>query len=87
MNDQAEMPEVVIFTSQGVECRAFVAFDNYGLNMRSCQVMFRQRPSVDIMDLPDATRVRINNGEVWFDTSGDSAAAIKALFETGKAPI
>ncbi|TBW57421.1 hypothetical protein EZI54_07115 [Marinobacter halodurans] len=85
--ENIEMPEVVTFDSGGQECKAFVVFgQTFGLNMRVCQLMFEEAPSVAIEYIPGAARVRLNNGLVWFDTDGDSAAAIEALFQTGKAP-
>lgn len=84
-NDMAP-PEVVSFESEGIKCKAFVLFGRRSLNMRSCLINLDKKVKTNIDYLPDRVRVTINDGQVWFDTSEDSAAAIESLFETGKAP-
>ena len=86
-SNKIPLPEVVDFISGGVPCKAFVAFGDRALNMRVCQINLGSSPKVHIEYLPGLTRVQINDGQVWFDTSEQSAAEIEALFETGKAPI
>lgn len=82
------MPETVKFQSNGNECIAVVAFGTeYSLNMVSCFINFKGKPKVQIEYLPHATRVQINDGQLWFDTDEVSAARIEQLFETGKAPV
>lgn len=75
------MPNTVKFRSQGVNCIAFEALGNYGLNMRSCQIHFGEsRPTVEVQQIEDFWRVRLNEGQVWFDTDGETAGAIAELF-------
>jgi len=49
--------------------------------MRTCVVNYQTRPDIQLEYLPSGTRVLINNGDMWFDTDGDSAAAIEELFQ------
>jgi hexokinase len=84
--DEQGLPEVVKFIAGGVECVAFILFDHYGLNMRTCLVNFKEKPTTNIEYLPDRARVTINDGQLWFDTTEQSAAEIEYLFESGKAP-
>lgn len=89
MTDESQIfpqPEVVDFVVNGILCKAFVAFEERSLNMRSCLIKLGKTPKVVIEYLPGLTRVTINDGHVWFDTSEISAAQIEALFETGKVP-
>lgn len=79
------LPEVVEFECEGITCRAYVSFGQCGLNMRLCHINLGESPKVNIEYLPDRTRVIVNDGMIWFDTSGQSAAAIENLFQTGKA--
>ena len=84
---ELEMPETVKFTSNGVDCIAIVMFGTeYSFNMKTCQLNFKEKPNLQIEYLPHASRVSINDGEVWFDTDELSAAKIEQLFSTGKAP-
>lgn len=48
--------------------------------MKTCVASFEQRPSINIEYLPTGARVSIKDGAIWFDTDGDSAARIEALF-------
>jgi hypothetical protein len=84
--DEILPPEVVDFVANDIRCKAFVAFGDCSLNMRTCLINLGKSPKVAIEYLPGFTRVTINNGEVWFDTTEQSATEIEALFETGKAP-
>ena len=86
-NNQVLMPEVVNFISGGVECIVYIAFEHRGLNMFSVILNLGDNPSVNIEYFPGTVRVTINDGDIWFDTSEESAAAIEHLFRTGKAPI
>lgn len=82
-----DMPETVEFESDGIKCIAAVAFGSYySLNMRACQINFKQKPKVHIEFFLHAARIQINDGAVWFDTDEISAAKIEQLFDTGKAP-
>lgn len=79
-------PAVVDFVVNEIRCKAFVAFDMRSLNMRSCLINLGKSPKVAIEYLPGFSRVTINDGALWFDTTEQSAAEIEALFETGVAP-
>ena len=86
MSNEIDMPEVVTFLAGGVECKAFVMFgENYGLNLRTATVNFKKRaPDVELQPLDGFVRVMLNGGDVWLDTSAESAEAIRRLFEEGK---
>src|SRR5690554_2249848 len=77
----AQQPNSIEFTAEGVKCIAFRLGSLYGLNMRTCVVNYQTRPDIQLEYLPSGTRVLINNGDMWFDTDGDSAAAIEELFQ------
>lgn len=75
------MPKTVKFRSQNANCVAFEVFGTYGLNMKSCQINFGEaRPTVEVQPIEDFWRVRLNDGQVWFDTDAESAGAIAELF-------
>lgn len=81
MTDKPPMPNTVKFQSQGVDCIAFEVVGIYGLNMRSCQLIFGEtKPKVEIEPVLGFCRVRLNDGQIWFDTNGESAGAIAELF-------
>ncbi|EIF42793.1 hypothetical protein DOK_12036 [gamma proteobacterium BDW918] len=77
-DDSPPAPEVVQFFSEGIDCRAFVAFGIRGLNMRSCQITLMPEDRVRIKYIGDITRVFINK-EISFDTDRHSAVAIQGL--------
>lgn len=86
MQNDIELPQVVDFISGGVSCKAFVISDHRALNMGSCTINLGEKVQTNIEYLPGITRVMINDGVIWFDTSEASATAIEALFETGRKP-
>lgn len=76
-----EFPDVVNFQSYGVECVAAVMFGTkYLLNMGTCLINFPQKPKVTIEYLPHSARISFNDGQVWLDIDGESAAKIEHLF-------
>lgn len=77
-NGAPPKPEVVQFYSEGIDCRAFVAFGVKGLNMKSCQITLKPGDKVKIEYIGDITRVFINK-EISFDTDRHSAVAIQGL--------
>jgi hypothetical protein len=80
------LPQTVEFKSDGKTCIAGILFGGaYMLNMATCVINFDQKPAVQIEYLPHGTRILINGGKLWFDTSEQSAAEIEYLFQTGKA--
>lgn len=88
------MPEVVVFSSNSIACRAFIAFENFGLNMMSIQVNFESIPEIELLELNDEYRVILkgkNDNQcpsgVWFDTSEQSAKEIETLILTGKGSL
>ena len=87
--EPSDDPQAVKFSVQGhsnIECIAYVLYGQYGINFRLSQSIFNQPPEVEILHLDGFCRVRINDGQTWFDTSDESAMKIKQLFESGKAP-
>ncbi|MFT7292872.1 MAG: hypothetical protein ACI87Q_000718 [Pseudohongiellaceae bacterium] len=77
--DDSGIPEVVTFLSGGQECKAFFLYEQMTLNMRTCTINLGKQPSIKIEHTGDICRVRINEGEIWFDTSEQSAEKIESL--------
>lgn len=88
VGNKSEIPtlDTVVFQSNGIQCVAFVAFGERGLNMHSCQINLGKKPKVNIEYLPTCTRIMINDGAVWFDVEGQDAVDIESLFITGQSP-
>ena len=94
MTDKLPMPEVVKFKASGhpnTECIfSVITFPGtkpmYMLNLKLATINFDAKPTIDIDYLPHSCRVRLNDGNIWFDTDEVSAARIEQLIETGKAP-
>lgn len=84
MSKNIELPETVKFTVNGipkVQCVAAVMFGtHYLLNMGTCQINLEKKPQVNVEYLPHAARVSINDGAIWFDVDGQTAAEIEQLF-------
>lgn len=80
-----ELPKTVNFTIPGhpnVQCVAAVMFETkYLLNMGTCHINFDEKPKLIVEYLPHSARVIINDGAIWFDVDGQSAAEIENLFE------
>lgn len=79
-----ELPKTVNFTIHGypnVQCVAAIYFQSkYLLNMGTCLINFDKKPKVTVEYLPHSARILINDGEIWFDVDGQSAAEIERLF-------
>lgn len=84
-NKQIEPAETVNFNVGGVKCVAAVMFKSqYLLNMGTCTLNFPAKPKVSVEYLPHSARLIFNDGAIWFDVDGHTAAQIEKLFDDGE---